>query len=34
MEEKNEGGIKILLNDVDKEFCRLTPQLQVRSAIA
>ncbi len=33
MEEKNEDGIKILLNDVEKEFYRLTPQSQVRFAI-
>ncbi len=32
MKEKNEDGIKILLNDVDKEFYRLTPDLQVRFA--
>ncbi len=33
MEEKNEDRIKNLLNDVDKEFCKLTPHLQVRFAI-
>ncbi len=33
MEEKNKDGIKILLNDVDKEFCRQAPHLQVRLAI-
>ncbi len=33
MTEKNGDGIKILLNDVDKEFYRLMPHLQVRFAI-
>lgn len=34
MGEINEAGIKILLNDVDKEYYKLTLQFQIRSTIA
>jgi hypothetical protein len=33
MKEKKEDGIKILLKDINKEFYRITPQWQIRSAI-
>lgn len=33
MEEQNKNRLKILLCDVDQEFCRLTPYMQAKLAI-